>query len=253
LLLAAAGGPQHKGSGTNGRDVVVCSRMSSAMGNVIRTGGRRERNTEAHSERASKRKAREEQHGARKKAKRSNGTNSPLGAHPPGKGAGAGAVRARGGYLIGEGRLNKDKDPIHTLPAGRRGRRSPLPVALRAGGPRQGPLWCSGVPCAELVRAVIGYLKSGMHTACRGRWDRAALRPAGPCSYIDRGDRRLSAGPQCHCVFLIAGWSVPAPAPLPKCRACLPHSSSRTIFTKWMKPSAEGILGADSQYLVLSE
>jgi hypothetical protein len=60
---------------------------------------RRERNTEAHSERAGKWKAREEQHGARKKAKRINETNAPLGAHThPGSGAGAvrgGAVAAK--------------------------------------------------------------------------------------------------------------------------------------------------------------
>jgi hypothetical protein len=58
---------------------------------------RRERNTEAHSERAGKRKAREEQHGARKKAKRTNETNSPLGAHThPREGGGGGGGGAGG-------------------------------------------------------------------------------------------------------------------------------------------------------------
>jgi hypothetical protein len=62
---------------------------------------RRGRNTEAHIERAGKRKAREEQHGARKKAKRTNGTNSllippsgpPAGPPPP-------AAAVRGGQCV---------------------------------------------------------------------------------------------------------------------------------------------------------
>jgi hypothetical protein len=100
---------------------------------------RRKRNTEEHSERAGKRKAREKQHGARKKAKGTNETNAPLGAHPPpGRGGGRGrcgggsggqgrvqgrkhsdvstarlpvSTRTLRGCLIGEGQLNKDISP----------------------------------------------------------------------------------------------------------------------------------------------
>jgi hypothetical protein len=46
-----------------------------------------------HSERAGKRKAREKQHEARKKANGTNATTAPLGAHPPPGRGGAGAVR----------------------------------------------------------------------------------------------------------------------------------------------------------------
>jgi hypothetical protein len=63
LVLPLLRGPQGERNG----DVVVCSRMSSTIGNMILDTKRRRRgrNTEAHSEQAGKRKGkREEQHGA---------------------------------------------------------------------------------------------------------------------------------------------------------------------------------------------
>jgi hypothetical protein len=70
------------------------------MGNMIRTGGGENEAWRAHtaSGQAGKRKAREEQHGARKKAKRTNEANAPLGAPPPpspGGGGAGGAVAAK--------------------------------------------------------------------------------------------------------------------------------------------------------------
>jgi hypothetical protein len=93
--------------------------MSSAMGNMlIKTGGGEDqrRKTEARSERAGKRKARDEQHRARKKAKRTNGANAPLGAHthstpstphPPREGgaAGGGGARCEGRGSSGQCRV----------------------------------------------------------------------------------------------------------------------------------------------------
>jgi hypothetical protein len=74
------------------------------MGNVISTGGGEDetRRTEAHSKRAGKRKAREEQHGARKGEKRADATNAPLGAHtPPGRGEGGGGIAAKANSKAG--------------------------------------------------------------------------------------------------------------------------------------------------------
>jgi hypothetical protein len=76
--------------------------MRSTMGHRIRTGGggnETRRNTA--SEQVGKRKAREKQHEARKKAKGANEYNAPLGAHTPprerggGGGGAGGAVAAK--------------------------------------------------------------------------------------------------------------------------------------------------------------
>jgi hypothetical protein len=75
-------------------DVVVSMQQDEQYdGQHDKNRRRRGRNTEAHIERAGKRKAREEQHGARKKAKRTNETNTPLAPAPAPHWGG----RARGG------------------------------------------------------------------------------------------------------------------------------------------------------------
>jgi hypothetical protein len=70
LVLPLLRAPQGERNG----DVAVCSMQQNEEydGQHGKNRRRRERNTEAHSERAGKRKAREEQHGAPKNAKRTN-------------------------------------------------------------------------------------------------------------------------------------------------------------------------------------
>jgi hypothetical protein len=71
---------------------------------------------------AGKQKAREEQHGARKKAKRANGNQAPIGEHtPPGMGVGGGG--GAGGAVAAKAESNR-QTPAQTVTWALRGFRS---------------------------------------------------------------------------------------------------------------------------------